>query len=253
MNTFSLKNQQVSKEQVSQEKIAPHDLALLSEKFKNDRFVEIPSFLEKEFAEKCYNFYHYDIPDNWFRLSSWPNPNESSDPYYQLLNDPSIKDTIYRVERVFNQGDFCYLFHRTVDDHKSNCSCFECEIRSFFKSSEMFNFLCNLTGKQISQPSGHFSSWYKKGDFLSSHHDEGNGDIGVILDFTKGWNPFFGGNLYLLEENWFDVKKVIVPKFNNLKVFDIPKEKNGVPHFVSTVTANDLPLRKRIAFGGWYK
>ena len=117
----------------------------------------------------------------------------------------------------------------------------------------MTSFLSELTSKEITSPSGQFTSWYKKGNFLSAHHDENNGKIGVILDFAKNWSPVFGGNLYLLEDNWFDVKKVIVPKFNNLKVFDIPEEKNGVPHFVSTVIANDLADRKRIAFGGWYK
>ena len=244
MNTISLKNRNASR-------INEHDLSSLSKKFQRDAFVEIPNFLTKEFADKCYDFYFNWMPESWFKVASWPNYNGES-PKMQNHGDNVNSYRSHSLE-VFNKGDFSYHFNRTVDDHDSNCSCFECRIRDFFKSEDMLSFLSSLTSKTISATSGQFTSWYKKGNFLSAHHDEGNGKIAVILDFAKNWNPVFGGNLFLLEDNWFDVKKVIVPKFNNLKVFDIPEEKNGVPHFVSTVIADDLPDRKRIAFGGWYK
>lgn len=244
MNTISLKNP-------TNFRINEHNLSSLSRDFQKNAFVEIPNFLVKEFADECYEFYFNKMPEDWFKVAFWPNPNGESPKIQNYWEDTSVESS--NSFKVFNEGRFSYHFHRTVDDHNKNCPCYECVIRKFFASYEMTSFLSELTSKEITSPSGQFTSWYKKGNFLSAHHDENNGKIGVILDFAKNWSPVFGGNLYLLEDNWFDVKKVIVPKFNNLKVFDIPEEKNGVPHFVSTVIANDLPDRKRIAFGGWYK
>jgi Rps23 Pro-64 3,4-dihydroxylase Tpa1-like proline 4-hydroxylase len=236
--------------------INPHDVKRfqkLKDDFKENAFVEVDGFLSESFAEKCHSFYFKNMPDEWWRAASSPNidPNESDAKFQRASEDTS--ETYSNSLKHFNNGSFSYFFHRTVDDHEESCSCGECDIRSFFKSDEMFEFLSDLAGRKLSSESGHFSSWYRKGDFLSAHHDDGNGQVGVVLDFAKNWNPVFGGNLFILEDDWFSCKKVIPPKFNNLKIFDIPKEKKGVPHFVSTVLAEDRPDRKRIAFGGWFK
>ncbi|HBY66589.1 MAG TPA: hypothetical protein DEG69_01725 [Flavobacteriaceae bacterium] len=250
MNTFSLKKTQ-KLSTTSSGRINDHNIDNLSKDFIKDGFVEIPNFLEKDFADKCHTFYFNEMPETWFKVASTPNEDGDS-PKTQNYSD-NTSPQFNHVSSVFNNGGFSYFFHRTINDHKSDCPCFECVIRSFFSSNEMLNFLSALTKKDISTTSEHFTSWYKKNNFLSAHHDDKKGSIGVVLDFAKNWNPVFGGNLYLLEDDWFEVKKVIVPKFNNLKVFDIPEKKNGVPHFVSTVVADNLPNRKRIAFGGWYK
>jgi len=244
---------------LGKERINPKVLKNVSElksSFLKNAFIEVEDFLLEDFAEFCHDFYFKKMPQDWWRAASLPNVDPSKNEVtYQSENED--KSEVYQhCLKHFDKGDFCYFFHRTTDDHKNLCGCGECDIREFFKSSEMFSFLSDLSGRKISSDSGHFSSWYKKGDFLSAHHDDGNGQIGVVLDFAKNWSPVFGGNLFILEDDWVTCKKVITPKFNNLKVFDIPKEKKGVPHFVSTVLADsDLDQhreRKRIAFGGWF-
>ena len=259
--TISLKNKpQNIGIKIGKEKVNPKvlkNIPELKKDFSENAFVEVSDFLSHDFAEYCYNFYFKKMPRDWWRAASLPNVNQSkSDVTYQ--QEYEDKSEIYgHCLRHFNKGDFCYFFHRTIDDHNKSCTCGECDIRKFFKSNEMFSFLSDLSGRKISSDSGHFSSWYRKGDFLSAHHDDGNGQIGVVLDFAKNWNPVFGGNLFILEDDWATCKNVITPKFNNLKVFDIPKEKKAAPHFVSTVLADSdlgqFSERKRIAFGGWFK
>lgn len=250
METVSLKTSNLSSKKIKQ-----HDTSKILNEFTENRFVEVMGFLESETALKYQNFYYNEMPEDWFVLSTYPNFREGENNALMIKSwEKELKAQAFPIaEKTFNNGDFAYHFHRTINDHSDKCYCTECEIREFFVSNEMLDFLCEATGKHITKESGHFTSWYKKGDFLSCHHDEGNGSIAVILDFAKNWNPVFGGNLHLLEEDWVETKKVIVPKLNNLKIFDIPENRNGVPHFVSTVVANDIPQRKRIAFGGWYK
>jgi len=270
--TISLKEKEISPKELSEYsiqngpkgmgsiKVTPQnsinpkiELEKLKEDFKRDGFVEVNDFLSEGFAKKCHKFYFNDMPDDWWRAASFPNidPN-SKDIKYQRLHE-DMRETRSSTLKHFDNGSFAYFFHRTTDDHPKECGCGECDLRRFFKSDEVLVFLSKLTGIEVSSDSGHFSSWYRKGDFLSAHHDEGNGKVGVVLDFCKKWNPVFGGNLFMLEDDWFTCKKVITPKFNNLKIFDIPKGKKGVPHFVSTVLAEDRPDRKRISFGGWFK
>jgi len=257
-NTISLKNSNPTTETQKgriNPNIAERASKLKEDYLKND-FVEISDFLTTDFAESCYNFYFRDMPRNWWQASSWPNIDNKDEIKYQYEHEDKSQTLKHCMEH-FHKGDFCYFFHRTKDDHKDSCVCGECGLRNFFKSNEMITFLSFLSGERVSSASGHFSSWYRKGDFLSTHHDDGNGLIGVVLDFAKNWNPVFGGNLFILEDDWRTCKKAIVPKFNNLKVFNIPKEKKGVPHFVSNVLI-DSDIRehsdkRRIAFGGWYK
>ena len=256
MTTISLKDSpEEQKEETKTEKlsnkIAEHNIESLSNDFIKNGFVEVPDFLEHTFASKCHYFYTKEMPEDWFRLTSSPSLNGEDEFALEFTPDYSEEQKSHTLS-YFNQNKFSYRFHRTFDNHYENCGCFECDIRSFFKSEEILSFLSGITQQDISKPSTQFSSWYKKGDFLSAHHDKDNGKVGVVLDFAMNWSPVFGGNLYLLEDNWIDVKKVIVPKFNNLKVFNIPEDRDGVPHFVSTVVADDLPDRKRVAFGGWY-
>ena len=258
--TISLKHKaqnlgiKLGKERINSKTL--ENVSELKSNFLKNAFVEVEDFLSESFAEFCYDFYFKKMPLHWWRASSTPNKDANKSGITFQREDEDKSETYQHCLEHFNKGNFCYFFHRTIDDHKNSCGCGECDIRGFFKSSEMLSFLSDLSGRTISSTSENFSSWYRKGDFLSAHHDDGNGQIGVVLDFAKNWNPVFGGNLFILEDDWITCKKVITPKFNNLKVFDIPKEKKGVPHFVSTVLADSdldqFPERKRIAFGGWF-
>ena len=47
--------------------------------------------------------------------------------------------------------------------------------------------------------------------------------------------------------NWTDVDSTVIPKFNQLTIFDVANE--GTPHIVTQVIPN--LTKSRIAYSGW--
>ena len=79
--------------------------------------------------------------------------------------------------------------------------------------------------------------------------DINNGKLAFVFNLTKNWKPQYGGILHFLNTNRTDILHSFVPSFNNLLIFEVPKE--GIPHYVSHIA----PLVKynRYALTGWYE
>ena len=75
------------------------------------------------------------------------------------------------------------------------------------------------------------------------------GKVGFVYSLTKDWRPQWGGNLYILEDDYTTIKKTVLSTYNRLVMFDIPSQ-NGIPHFVSHVV-NQVP-HSRTSIAGWF-
>jgi Rps23 Pro-64 3,4-dihydroxylase Tpa1-like proline 4-hydroxylase len=128
------------------------------------------------------------------------------------------------------------------------CNCLECNYNNFFKSSYLKNKLSLIVNKEINTTGEIFSSYYRAGDFLGKHSDKDNGEYAFVYQLSKNWDVKWGGNLYLLKDDWQEVDKTIVPKFNQMILFSVENSKR--PHFVSHI----LPdvTEKRFSITGWY-
>ena len=85
---------------------------------------------------------------------------------------------------------------------------------------------------------------YTSGCFLGQHSDGvGNRNVAFIANFSRGWQPDFGGCLTILEGGEW---KTIPPKFNSLVLMDV---RAGSCHYVSQVAT--WVNKKRIAITGW--
>ncbi len=89
------------------------------------------------------------------------------------------------------------------------------------------------------------ASRYRPGHFLAAHDD---GQIpervaAFVLSLSPRWLVDWGGLLLLLGERG-EVEQTIVPQFNSLSVFRVPR-----PHSVSMVTP--LATEPRLAITGW--
>jgi Rps23 Pro-64 3,4-dihydroxylase Tpa1-like proline 4-hydroxylase len=87
------------------------------------------------------------------------------------------------------------------------------------------------------------ASWYGPGCFLSAHDDAGPDETreqAWVLHMARDWHAEHGGLLR------FAGGETIVPGFNMLTLFDVPRE-----HEVTSVAA-DAPAG-RYALAGWFK
>ena len=221
----------------------------LKDLFTKNKFVEVSEFLSNDYAEYIFQFLNIQ-PESYWTASFHPvNNNKSVFLKNNSKNQELIEKHKTEVQEVFNKGKFSFFFYSTIGKHPDKCNCSECTFKEFLSGHEIIYFLKEITDVPLLKCSELFCSKYENGNFLSPHHDKNKGKIGFILNLSKNWLPQFGGNLYFMEQDWFSIRKVITPKFNNLILFDVPSYK-GIPHFVSHVSPG--VQAKRLAVAGWF-
>ena len=223
--------------------------------FNEKGFIVIKNPFADEAVDTVYDWFSKDMPLEWWYRSHHPHDyakdmnidsgNSQFIPNYGAYNH--LNTVMYNIAKnsMYNE-EFSYSFHRTCNDHVKDCACTECGLRKLLESEQMIKFIKENTGKDISKAHELFASWYKKGDFLTTHTDDVNGKVGFVFNLTKDWIPEYGGLLHIIDDN--EVKKVILPKFGYITLFDV--EKNKSPHFVSEVVVDGI---KRLAYTGWYE
>ena len=85
---------------------------------------------------------------------------------------------------------------------------------------------------------------YTSGCFLGQHSDGvGSRQVAFVANFTRNWQPDFGGCLTVLENGKWTI---VEPKFNSLVLMNV---RGGSCHYVSQVAS--WVDKKRIAITGW--
>jgi|TARA_E500000178_G_C16863379_1_gene680838 Rps23 Pro-64 3,4-dihydroxylase Tpa1-like proline 4-hydroxylase len=225
--------------------------------YQNNDYVVLENFFDSTTIEQLYNTIN-SAPDNWWNASTLDSKTDS--PFILSYTDNNymnikINKKISLIN--FASGKFCYRFDRLRSDHYKNCNCNVCKFDKLLHSNELLEFCKKFTenneiGLIELQP---FYSRYRSKDFLSLHTDYVttlNGfsrKIAVVIHLTKNWQPWYGGNLTLLEKNSTDIKKTLVPKFNSIILMKV--ENQGVPHYVTPVI-NNLLGKNRYAISMWF-
>lgn len=220
------------------------------DEFLNNGSVTIRDFLTPENAECLHRFFNAEMPETWWSSSSFPGVDGGIS-YVRNCpeNQEAIADDKRRVSELFSRGQYAYHFHRTVGDHYEDCTCPECEFRRWLVSAECLDFLEAATGIRHSGYNTMFASRYVDGCFLSPHHDENLGSIGLVYQLTKDWRPEWGGLLHFMSDDRATVERTEVPTFNSLTLFYLPEGK-GKWHYVSHVAPE--VKAKRLAYSGWF-
>jgi len=211
----------------------------------------IRDFLSPDYANELWNFFHHEMPDDWWYSSTYPDASWNIANTRKLSeNIEQIKTEVDHVNTLMGQGIFSYHFYRTLGNHVENCFCTECQLRKWLNSEELLSFISEATGEKYTHYGTIFASRYSAGSFLSPHHDHSNGDIGFVLQLTKDWQPQWGGLLHFLDkETRLKVEGTEVPQFNTLTLFNIPED-GGRWHYVSHV--NPGVTDSRLAVTGWF-
>jgi len=199
--------------------------------------------------------------DRWMH-SSWNFSADGSTPMFptNLKNSeenlPKIRANKITVREARAKGNFAFSFYRTqtrqnvgkqsspIVAHVPTCHCQLCETEIFFDSPEFRNFVSEITATKLGDVQDFFASWYRPGDFLTEHSDNGvQRSVALIFGFTKNWITDFGGNLNFVNR----YEKIFTPAFNSLLIFNV---KDDASHFVSEVVTH--VTQKRFMVVGWY-
>jgi len=220
-----------------------NNIELLNIEFNNNKKIKISNFLNSNFAELL--FKHAVVEKNWTLSSGidktkYEKPNTKQN---EKINTLQIKN----VNNAFEKGQFSYIFYRSMNS--INMYYIEFTLRKYLNSEIFINKLNDITGLGLTKLTTLFMSKYSTGNFLSPHSDRGNGILAFVINITKFWKPYYGGNLHFLNENRTEIIDTYVPEFNNLIIFHVPEE-YGIPHYVSHVAPN-IKL-SRYAVTGWF-
>jgi hypothetical protein len=217
---------------------------------KENNIISVKNFLNAELAEKIESDMK-KIAKEWWYISMYPansNMLKQETKYYDgLYSNPHFLEQKEYNKSWFNGGNFGYMFKRTINNHCVGCYCVMCKLKEFFDSPEVKDELSKIVGEKVTRFDTTFCSKYENDDYLSIHHDKGNGDYAFVFQLTKDWNPSYGGLLHFYDKSTNEVYKTINPIFNSLTIFKIKNVPN-TDHFVSM----NVTSHARYAFTGWF-
>ena len=210
-------------------------------------FISFEDFLVDADAEQIQQYY-FNKPADYWDLAIYPDQNNLSAAYpiYRCKpGDPSIPERLKYIRELNDQNQFSYTYRRTEDHH------YNLEV---FKSAEFIKALEYITGYSgiTLDPNYTFMNCYEEGHYNGLHTDGVNGRIAFVYHLSKNWKPWNGGLFVRMDWDWKNADAIVVPKFNNLVMFNVfGNAASGAPHFVTEIAQGCK--NKRISFTGWYK
>ena len=210
------------------------------EEFSQKGQVTIRDLFPNDQAEQIYQDY---LNSNEFKVAFWTGEeveNEGIPIQYADKGTERYHDLTKQVYELEGNNTFSYRFSRTNWIQPLLYNLWSSKIFTsaieFITSQEDLEWVKGST----------FTSKYEAGDFLYTHTDKNNGRIAFVYQLTKDWLPGYGG-LFMRMDDWVSVNATVVPKFNQLTIFDVAGE--GTPHIVTNVIPG---LDKcRMAYSGW--
>lgn len=208
--------------------------------FQSNKQVTLSDLFSEDQATEIWNSY---IQSKEFKTTFFTeeyNEEENGYIHYAEKGTSKYDELSEKVYKLAAQDRFCYRFSRTSWTHPF--------LEKLWSSEEFIQLMSYITGYENLSwvRNSTFTSKYEAGDFLYTHTDRGNGRIAFVYQLTKDWLPGYGG-IFMKMNNWIDINSAVLPKFNQLTIFDVSNE--GIPHIVTPV----LPYLKhsRIAYSGW--
>ena len=217
---------------------------------KENSIISVKDFFVEDFADKIESNMK-KIDKGWWYVSVYPANTsmlKQNTLYYDgLYSNPQFIEQKEFNKLWFDAGNFGYMFKRTINNHYESCFCEMCNLKNYFNSDEVKDELSKIVGEKVTHFNETFCSKYENDDYLSIHHDKGNGDYAFVFQLTKDWNPSYGGLLNFYDASSKEVYKSVNPIFNSLTIFKIKNVPN-TDHFVSM----NVSSRARYAFTGWF-
>lgn len=205
------------------------DLAGCQTLFRERGYVRIENILEPAYAETIEAALKSGVSWDLCYLTE-SGPLSIPQPEYRAFSPARAADMNNAILKQA-QGGFAYFYYRSDLVNSQNAV-----LKAFFK--ELSDDRClevfrSLTGEPgINAINGQVAR-FSPACFLKRHQDTTDKEKRIaayVFNFTRGWDPDWGGHLHILDEALRNVE-VFEPSFNTLTLFRVPRT-----HFVSQVS-----------------
>jgi len=225
------------------------DVRALAANYQAKRRLHIPEIFHPESAELIARCLEKDVP--------WGFAYNDGKPQFRRAEEMA------RLSPQEQQGILAEIYGRAPDDFQYAYNCYPIldaylggwqqvplldRVLEFLNTDEVLNFMRTLTGRSDIIKGDAQATRYGPGQFLKFHTDDVKEEYRVaafVLNFTRNWDPDWGGLLQFYNERW-DVTDAFLPRFNALNIFTVPQN-----HAVSYVA--NYARSQRYAITGWFR
>lgn len=229
------------------------DRAALAAAFKVNQRLHVPAVLAPDSAEAVAGVLEAETrwkttvaaSGGFFELPL--NGRVAEDPSKQAWLDEAAVDGASPLTQYIFDTRRLGLARVGLDDGREGQDAADAVV-DWLNSEEALGFLRAVTGDDRIDLCDAQASRYRPGHVLTAHNDISAGKnrlYGYVLNFSRDWNPDWGGNLVFygqdghIEHGW-------VPAFNALNLFVVPTR-----HAVTQVAS--FAARDRFSIVGWVR
>ena len=219
--------------------------------FREHGKVQIPNIFEPESAEAIYKMLLDDMAWRVLLTDPTDNPVHYSQAEWAALDENRQTEIMHEVlTRASQNRGYYYLTYPMIEAYLKGWS----NGHPIHRMTELINsptFLdlgrMLLDNNGVNKADAH-ACRYDPGHFLTRHLDLGDDKerrAAYVLGFTKDWQPDWGGLLLFLKDNQ-DIDHGLLPRFNNISIFDIK--------YLHTVTqVSSFAGAPRLTITGWFR
>ncbi len=224
----------------------PHSLA---QDYAAGKRLQIPDFLSDSSAEEITSCLETQVPWGFAY-----NDGGSQFLRAQELKAMSAQDQQRLLQQLYERArtsfQYAYNCYPILDAYLNGWNEVPMlnRLLEFINSDEMLSFIRTLTGRPEIIKGDAQATRYGPGQFLKFHTDNVTEEYRVaafVLNFTREWDPDWGGYLQFYGPNW-DIEQAFLPRFNTLNIFTVPQN-----HAVSYVA--NYAAAQRYAITGWFR
>jgi SM-20-related protein len=226
------------------------DRDALREQFLRDSFLYIPGILQHASAEKIYQALALNTPWSLCFNDRGKHIDLAMENVAAMTADQGRRLQAAVLKQAQTSFQYCYQNYPIYDACAAGINQGHL-LHKFYEwiNTEEFlsfaRFITNFDGISFADAQ---ATRFTAGHFLKSHNDSQESKcrrVAYIFNFTRQWDPDWGGYLQLLDKNQH-VRRGIKPVFNALSILAVPQD-----HNVSFVTP--YATGERLAVTGWLR
>ncbi len=227
------------------------DADKLARQYRKDHFIRIENLFPLDTAEAIHQILRTATP--WHLAYADENGKHiyHRPEDWQALGQEKHREIFRQVaERARSGFSYMYQSYPMVDNYIDGLDK-DWPLHAmteFVNSDEFREFVKKITGEKTVIKLDAQAALYAPGHFLNTHNDMGDHAerrAAYVMGFSKNWHMDWGGLFLFVHENG-SVEKGVMPSFNTLTLFKVPRQ-----HIVTQVAS--FAGEPRLTIVGWLR